>query len=115
MPAGTYVIHATLAVDAAGCPPIADETVSYNASWTISAADASVPGAGAGCSVSADPSSCTLSTACNIAVSGFNVHTTSTLKYAPDGTATGTESVSDTDSSGTTIVTCGYDLTVTRS
>ena len=107
---GTYKVHQTPQAGAAAtCGAVADSTVTLNSSGDAGAATP-------GCTNTQDTSTCTASTTCKIATSGFTTNVSATVKFAADGSS-GSGSISSKttkDADGSVLSDCTYDITYTR-
>jgi hypothetical protein len=114
--AGTYVEHFMLQGNAAGCGNVPDQTLTLGSPETLTGGTTTTTSGtadgGVECSVTEDPSTCTVSTSCKATEGGFTSVITTTLTLG-DGTASGRETIDSTDPTGG--ASCTYDFTVSKS
>jgi hypothetical protein len=113
--AGTYTQHFTLAAgDSSTCPNIPDQMQTINGNEILTGGSSATPDAGgAGCTDNVNASTCSTTLNCNTTVSGFTTQISASLTFSGNS-ATGTETITDTDPDAGFSLSCTYDVTMTK-
>jgi hypothetical protein len=111
---GTYTQHFKAEAGGTNCLALPDQTITLNGSETFSGNSGSSPAnGGQGCTTNVNASTCTYTTSCVTAVSGFTTNFFTTLTFK-GSSATGKSTISSTDSTGNVLSSCTYDITMTE-